>query len=84
MAYYYWNESFQTEEGLSLRQCLEQFGTKVVKCSINGVRLKYKVILLDANRTLGYSWMLWMKDLRGRNVGVALYEKEGQRVMGVV
>jgi hypothetical protein len=84
MAYYYWDDRFKTDEGFSLKECLEQFGTKLVSCEANGRRFKYKVILLDGKKSLGNSWMLWMKDGRGKNVQVGLYEKDATRVAGVL
>jgi hypothetical protein len=84
MAYYYWDDGFKTSEGFSLQECIEKFGTKVVTGVANGIQLKYKVILLDKKRSLGNSWMLWMKDGRGKNIHVALYEKDASRVAGVL
>lgn len=84
MAYYYWDDSFRTSEGLSLTQCLEQLGTQVVTFKAGGKRLKYKVIFLDSKKSLGNSWMLWMKDEKERNVCVTSYEKSASRVVGIL
>jgi hypothetical protein len=78
MSYYYWNNNFKNEQGLSLQECSEKFGTKLVSCHLG----KYKVILLDSRKTLGYSWMLWFKDGRGKQVPVAGYEATAQRIPG--
>jgi hypothetical protein len=84
--YYYWNDDFRTPEGLSLQQCLEQFGTQLVAFRDRRSRqmFKYKVVHLDGQRSLGNSWMLWFKGRKGENIPVALYESDAQRVSGFI
>ena len=41
----------------------------------------YKVVYLDETKDLGYSWMLWSKDIAtDRNIRVALYEKDPSKI----
>lgn len=85
-SYYYWDDNYRTEDGLTLQECHEQFGTQVASLTRKGFRhaYKYKVINLDKSKSLGKSWMLWMKNNKGVNIPVALYEKDAQRVPGTI
>ena len=78
MSFYYWDDSFRNKSGLSLRECIEKFGTQVVSC-LHG---RYKVILLDGTKTLKYSWMLWFKSTTGMNIPVIAYEEQAKRIPG--
>jgi hypothetical protein len=78
MSYYYWDNNFKNKQGLSLQECSEKFGTKLVSFHSG----KYKVVFLDSRRSLGNSWMLWFKDGRGKQVPVVWYEATAERVQG--
>jgi hypothetical protein len=72
MSYHYWDDDFKTDKNESLQECLNLYGTQVVR---HPSGYKYKVIFLDDARDLGNSWMLWSKTLRGKNIPVKLYEE---------
>jgi len=59
ISYYYWDENFKNKDDLSLQECYDRFGTKIVMAN----KFYYKVVFLDETKDLGYSWMLWSKDI---------------------
>ncbi len=67
------SKSFKNKDNLSLKECYERFGTKIVMAN----NFYYKVVFLDETKDLGYSWMLWSKDIaKDTNMRVTLYEKD--------
>jgi hypothetical protein len=78
LSYYYWDPEFKTEAGLTLKQCLERYGTQ----KVNAKSFYYKVIFLDKKKDLGNSWMLWSKDYRtNSNIKVTQYEKDPTHIV---
>jgi len=77
-SYYYWDKEFKTKQNLTLKECLEKYGTTIAKTK----NFYYKVIFLDENKSLGNSWMLWAKDyVKDENVAVTLYEKNPDNII---
>lgn len=70
---YYWSDSFKNNEGKNLHECLKQYGTKITRMPKGDA--VYKVIFLDASKSLGHSWMLWYKNKEKIFYQVRLYEE---------
>lgn len=79
MSYYYWDENFRSNGGLTLQECLNKYG---IGKETMGRGIDYQVIFLDEKRDFGYSWMLrCYRRKTGENVPVRLYEQH--KVVGV-
>ena len=71
--YYYWDETYQSNEGKTLQECFDAYGTGTQKFLRRSARME--VIFLDATRDFGNSWMLrCYHTATGENIPVTLYE----------
>jgi hypothetical protein len=77
VSYYYWDNNFRTKDDLTLKECYEKFGTKLVWAE----KFYYKVVYLSEKKELGNSWMLWSKDITtDANIKVRLYEQDFSKI----
>jgi hypothetical protein len=73
LTYHYWDDNFRNDEGKTLQECLNLYGTGSQK--VHDKDIIMTVIFLSVEKTFGKSWCLICYNKKtGANIPVRLYE----------